>query len=156
MTDYIIKNHTNSSEVYSFMFRNFEIFWRLWTFSIYSFFRLCGFTHFNVYETKDLSHPPPTIRIQMILINISTKLKEMKYQENDVDKYIYAQLQSMKEAEKAFSYITYTDNDLGIFINAFDQSGQYVNDILNNWKNVYPVIKPFAYGELPPISKIVS
>jgi hypothetical protein len=28
---------------------------------------------------------------------------------------------------------------------------EYFNEIVNNWNNVYPLIKPFAYGELPPL-----
>jgi tetrahydromethanopterin S-methyltransferase subunit B len=151
-THYIMNKHNTLPELINF--KNFETFFQSWTFAIYSFFRLCIFTPFDIDKARELDHPPAPVRLRMITLNIVTKLLEMGYKQDEVDRCIKAQLQSMKEAEKAFTYITYSDNSLHILLDSYQQSDEYVEDIVNNWNNVYPLIKPFAYGNLPKIREV--
>jgi hypothetical protein len=55
------------------------------------------------------------------------------------------------KAEQAFTEVTYNKNEIDIFANNHFAATQYVHEITHNWNNAYPLIRPYAYVDLPPM-----
>jgi hypothetical protein len=128
----------------SIFYKDLEAFFSYWVFSIYSFFRLCNFEKFDLEETKDsnCSHPPPSVRVGMIINNIifimiENNLPATEEMTKKLSKIVL-------EAEAAFAAVSFEDNNPDIFILNLSLSREYKDKLRRNLINVLPLIKPFS------------
>ncbi len=143
-------NVHNLSHPFNLLYKDIPTFLSNFIFSIYCLFKLFEIEEFNPAIANNLNHPPPSIRISLILDNVASLLEH--HQIANQDDLIKQILYSVVEAENAFSSIRYfSNNSSSLFFSNHAKSEEYVNEILLNWKNVYPLIEPFAFGKLPPI-----
>lgn len=141
------KNHLMKN-----LYTSYENYYSHWSFAIYSFFRLTGFNEINLEKQKLKSHPPPSIRMAMILSNIiSIIIKRNVCDSNKLSEYL---VRTCVLAERAFSEITFQENKGTLFKNAFLDHEDYMDEIARNWNNVRPLLEPFAFGQLPPLSSL--
>jgi hypothetical protein len=145
----IVDNISSVDYPYRLFYKDLKTYLSNWIICIYCFFKLCGFSNFNYSLTKNNSHPPPSIRVSLILNNVAILLLHNKIP--DHEEILRSMTLAIKEAEEAFSMVTFADNNTTIFAANHLLATQYVHDITHNWNNVYPLIKPYAFGYLPPM-----
>ncbi len=135
---------------WNLIYTDIEIFFHYWTFAIYSFHRLCNIEHFNEEETNQLSHPPPSVRISLMMNNILSIMEKRNMPK--IESMSNMLVKTIVEAELAFSKITYEENKPDIFFSNHVLSTNYTEKLMRNWNNVLPLIKPFAIApeSLPP------
>ena len=120
-------------------------------FTIFSFFRLCGFEELDLDEARLLSHPPSSVRFQMMASNIWTILNHANTEEI-VLKNITSQIaKGAKYADVCFSKISLEEESFKIFVNDFEKATQYTGEITDNWNIVRLLLEPFTFGALPPL-----
>ena len=123
-------------------------------FALYSFFRLCDIViPFNK-KFEGRTHPAPIIRTYLILGNITTILLSRKV--SNIDQFVTKLYKMIKEAEEAFTKVTYTENQSEFFLSSHGGVSAYMNKITNNWNNVRPLLIPYALGYLPPFAEIIE
>lgn len=131
---------------------DWEAFYLSWFFSIHAFFKLCGYREFDEKAAHKKSHPPPAMRLCLIVANVDAILEKHKIL--DINAIIQRLLTSIKDVEFAFSQVTFHENDINIlskFASILQGHSDYNRQIRHNWNNVYPLIKPFSFGQLPPL-----
>jgi len=121
-----------------------------WSFAIYLFFRLFNFNQLDFEESKKKSHPPSSIRMIMILNNI-TELFRKTYKVELRDEVAKKCFDASLKGEKAFLEVTFQKSKINTLTDAFNEPGrEYISSILKNWDDAKPLLKPHAFGELPP------
>lgn len=134
------------------IYENWNTFIFHWVFAIYSLFRLFGFEPYEISNAKKLKHPPPSLRIAMIISTLATILEHKSYNiKSEID--FSTPLKASQEAEKAFQEISYFPQGYDLFLISWrnKEFNDYLFEITYNWNNVRPLLEPFAYGDLPPL-----
>ena len=132
------------------IFKDEATFLSKFIFATYCLFKLFEFEDFNPGTVQNLSHPPPSVRVSMIVNNIIVLLNHHKIKNID---YITDRMRnSIVEAEKAFSEIRYVKNNTSeVFFSNHVKAVSYIKQITENWNNVRPLLEPYAFGDLPPL-----
>lgn len=139
----IIKNHDLT------IYKDLKSFISNFAYSIYCFFRIFGFYTLEISKMKSKSHPSPSMRIAMIMSNISTILLEKKIQ--NTDEILEESIKSIKKAEIDIGKITFFDNQLDGFSAMYSNSelSAYIFEIVGNWKNIKPKLEKYSFSVLP-------
>lgn len=146
----LVDRYNELSNSDKMVFIDTETFLMHWIFVIYSVFRLFGITDFKENDVNKSSHPPPSIRMHMVLINIESILENNGIDKVEIEKQTTKNFETILIAENAFTSITYHKDLKKVFFNNYNLALDYVLNLLNNWNNVRPLIEPFAFGPLPP------
>jgi hypothetical protein len=144
-----IKSSGTLDNNYPNVYSDLRTFYTNWGSAIYSFFRLCDINAPNNDFSKNRSHPPPSVRMSLITNNITTILSRDK--SGDSKLVLEEILKSITIAEDAFASITFQERNPIVFFLNYPNTISYQHLLIKNWNNVLPLIKPFSYGELPPI-----
>ncbi|WP_344825277.1 hypothetical protein [Chryseobacterium ginsenosidimutans] len=131
------------------IYKDLKTFIYYFSYSIYCFFRIFGFYELNISCVKSYSHPPPAIRISMILDNIATILIEKNIKNKD--EIIATSMQATRDAENDLSKITYFNNEFFRVqeVYANPELTNYLFQIVNNWKNIKGELEKYTFSELP-------
>ncbi|MEO8405227.1 MAG: hypothetical protein ABI480_11545 [Chitinophagaceae bacterium] len=144
----------NSGKVEFPIFRDWETFIFHWTFAIYCLFRLFGFENIELAKAKQFKHPPPSIRMGMLISNINTIF--IKRNHSDVRKIAEVATSATAHAEEAFKSVSFASDRFDTFLSNWQNKdlSRYMLETAKNWNNVRPLLEPFAFGTLPPLSDI--
>jgi L-ribulose-5-phosphate 3-epimerase UlaE len=119
-------------------------------FVIYSAFKLWDIDVLDIDKAQEYSHPPNSIRISLMEINIVSIFLE-KYKSENIKNIISKIRESSKIAEDAFVKITFKLSTHDTFIMNTIMGQDYIKYIRYNWNKVRPLLEPFAFGTLPPL-----
>jgi len=98
----------------------------------------------------NLSHPPSGIRQSIFLSTIVTR--NLDKNEDYLNMILDALLNVTNEVERAFDEISEQGFDNSTHLSAYTPEGlQHVRMIRDNWKNVRPLLEPYAFTNLSPI-----
>jgi hypothetical protein len=128
---------------------SYEIMLFNFIFSIHIFFRLFGVLDLDTADESLSSHPPASSRMTMMVANIHTLFLANGSLNVDLKKISKAVFDAIHQAEQAFSNCFYQNFEFGLIIKNFEKGMPYNSNISKNWKDVYPLVKPYAYADLP-------
>ncbi len=121
----------------------------IWFFAIEALFRLFGHDVPTIEDLKKDSHPPASIRANIVSGTIfSYVLQDAEFTE----KLKKIATDTIRDVEAAFQEISETQLDKGSLLFSMEpESHEHVKLISRNWNNVRPLLAPFAHTTLPPL-----
>ncbi|MCQ6959569.1 hypothetical protein [Mucilaginibacter aquariorum] len=139
-----IKNPDRLDQIQTLFSQDLKTYLSNLIFSIYCFFKLTEIKVFDLESAENLSHPPPSVRVSLMMNNIASLLIRDKIE--NIEEIINSMAKSIFEAEKIFESIRYVkDNTTQIFLENYFNSANYQKKIVDNWNNLSPLVKPFSY-----------
>jgi hypothetical protein len=135
----------------TFRFGSWQTAIYLFSFSVYTKFRLFGFQNDNLEGIKKSTHPSPAMRLNMIGSNIITIFKERTTSEFSLE-ISEIVTSAAKDAEIAFSKVTNLEIKWDTFKNSFSgETQEYIWEIRKNWNTIRSELEKYTYSELPPL-----
>lgn len=127
-----------------------------WYITIYFIFRLLANKEYNLDNLNGYSHPVPGIRQYIVLLTLYSLLEEEMYSKYKEYSTVLGDVftKASKECEVALKYIsdkTFTPAPISVL--ATDKGYNQIFKIMNNWKQVRPLLEPFSKLTLAPITE---
>jgi hypothetical protein len=124
---------------------------RLWLFAVYGFFRIMEDDARQI-PIEQASHPPPMMRIQMIMGTLQEFLKREKLDRllNLLPDLIET---TISDGETAYAAILNREPDIEpLRLSLTAPAKKHMAAVIDEWRNVRPIIEPFARGgKLAPL-----
>jgi len=132
------------------VFKSFSDMLYMWSFANYSIWKLFGVGNYDLDRLSTYSHPTPSIRQRFALDLIST----LYLDSNKYDEVVGACLNAALEADRSFEKLSQTVETLkGWKINQDPRCEEHMQRLMKNWKNVRPLLEPYAINGLAPIQE---
>lgn len=138
----------------SFFKTPFDIIFNM-CFSIQSIFSLYDISDYTPESFSRLKHPPIGIRQKHLAIFVC-QILEMIYGKKDIEKLWEAVVLGSGDSMQAFDFISESPVSHINFVNSFKQESdkQHLDNILENWAKVRPVLAKYCRAKLAPIPDI--
>jgi hypothetical protein len=123
----------------------------LWFYSIYSLFRLFGYSNCDPLKIKKTLHPQTGIRQHIVFATTHTILQNEPYKEL-LKRMPSLAMSIVNKVEKAFEEISFQGYDSRAIKIAYEKESQeHVLELVKNWNNVRPELEKYAKGKLAPM-----
>ena len=102
-------------------------------------------------DLSKLSHPIPEVR-QAYLLTVITSFVD-KYHPEETDPVMQICSQAVNDVEEGFALVSENVSSRKKFLDEFQVEMPYSMVLRNNWKNIRPLLEPFATTNLVAIQE---